>query len=103
MMDKTECAPEKKTNIREQLADYAHEAWSGWMKYMFEKMTINDDGTATMPKWAVDRWTFQMNKTYNELPEDMKESDRQEADRMVAIVQEKTKRGKNGRKRMRSQ
>ena len=72
--------------VREQLADYAHDAWSGWMKYMFEKMTINEDGTATMPKWAVDRWTFQMNKTYNELPEDMKESDRQEADRMIAIV-----------------
>jgi len=73
-------------NVREKLADYAHEAWSGWMKYMFEKMTINEDGTATMPKWAVDRWAFQMNKTYDELPEDMKKSDRQEADRMIAIV-----------------
>ena len=72
--------------VREQLADYAHKAWSGWMKYMFGKMTINEDGTATMPKWAVDRWTFQMNKTYNELPDDMKESDRQEADRIISII-----------------
>jgi len=74
------------TNKHEQLAYYAHDAWSGWMKYMFEKMTINDDGTAIMPKWAVDRWTFQMNKTYDELPEDMKETDRQEADRMITII-----------------
>ena len=72
--------------VREQLAHYAHEAWSGWMKYMFGKMTINEDGTGTIPKWAVDRWTFQMNRTYDELPEDMKRSDRQEADRMIAII-----------------
>lgn len=72
-------------NIREQLADYAHDAWSGWMKYMFSKMTINDDGTATMPKWAVDRWSYQMNTKYNELSDDMKESDRDEADKILTI------------------
>ena len=77
--------------VREQLAYYAHDAWSGWMKYMFKKMKINDDGTATMPKWAVDRWTFQMKKTYNELSDDMKESDRQEADRMITIIVEEAK------------
>jgi len=76
----------KNNDLRENLAEYAHTAWSGWLKYMFEKMTINDDGTATMPKWAVDRWAFQMNKNYDELPEEMKELDRQEADRMIAIV-----------------
>ncbi|HDY87102.1 MAG TPA: hypothetical protein ENH82_03180 [bacterium] len=70
----------------EQLADYAHAAWSGWMKYMFEKMSINNNGTASMPKWAVDRWAFQMNTAYNRLPEKMKESDRQEANRIITIV-----------------
>ena len=44
-------------SVRESLSEYAHEAWSGWVKYMFSKMTLNDDGTATMPKWAVERWT----------------------------------------------
>lgn len=72
-------------NIREQLADYAHDAWSDWMKYMFSKMIINDDGTATMPKWAVDRWSYQMNTKYNELSDDMKESDRDEADKILTI------------------
>ena len=72
--------------VREKLAYYAHDAWSGWMRYMFEKMSINEDGTATMPKWAVDRWTFQMEKTYDELPDEMKESDRHEADRIIAII-----------------
>lgn len=76
---------------REALAEYAHEAWSGWMKYMFEKMTegVTDskvDGTFVMPEWAVKRWSRQMNIPYAELPEQEKESDRQEADRMLAII-----------------
>ena len=73
-------------DIRESLSEYAHEAWSGWMKYMFSKMTMNNDGTATMPKWAVERWTRQMNKKYADLPEDEKNSDRDEADRILDIM-----------------
>jgi hypothetical protein len=67
----------------ERLANYAHEAWSGWVKYQFEKGVINQDGTFTMPKWAVDRWQRQMNTPYAELPEEEKNSDRLEADKMV--------------------
>lgn len=72
-------------SVRECLSEYAHEAWSGWMKYMFEKATMNTDGTVTIPKWAVDRWTRQMNLSYVDLPEEEKESDRAEADRMLSI------------------
>jgi len=56
------------------------------MKYMFEKMTINDDGTATIPKWAVGRWSRQMNTKYSDMPDNEKESDREEADRMLSII-----------------
>lgn len=73
-------------SVRESLSEYAHEAWSGWMIYMFSKMTLNDDGTATMPKWAVERWTRQMNTKYSELPESEKDSDRDEADRILSII-----------------
>jgi hypothetical protein len=76
-------------DTREALAEYAHEAWSGWMKYMFEKMhAVSHDGENTsmvMPAWAVERWTRQANTPYADLPENEKESDRQEADRMLAI------------------
>lgn len=72
--------------LREELAEYAHDAWSGWMRYLFEKSTKNDDGTVTIPSWAVERWTRQMNTPYDELPEEEKESDRAEADRMLEIV-----------------
>lgn len=73
-------------SIRESLSEYAHDAWSGWMKYMFSKMTINRDETATMPEWAVERWTRQMNLSYTELSEEEKDSDRDEAERMLSIA-----------------
>lgn len=72
--------------MREQLAEYAHEAWSGWMKYLFEKSQHNDDGTVTIPAWAVERWKRQMNTAYADLPEQEKESDRAEADEIMAIL-----------------
>ena len=76
---------------RELLAEYAHEAWSGWMKYMFEKSNHKDDGTIIIPAWAVKRWSFQMNASYENLSEEMKDSDRDEADRMLKIMQNEIK------------
>jgi len=74
-------------HLREKLAKYAHDAWSGWMKYLFEKSTKNPDGTVTIPKWAVDRWTRQMNTDYWDLSQDERESDRKEADKIIDIMQ----------------
>jgi len=72
--------------MREKLSEYAHAAWSGWMKYLFEKSTLNPDGTVTIPIWAVERWKRQMNTPYEVLPDSEKESDRKEADSMLQIV-----------------
>jgi len=73
----------------EKLAEYAHKAWSGWMQYLFEKSTENEDGTVTIPKWAVDRWKRQANTDYKDLPESEKVSDREEA-RKIMDTLEKT-------------
>lgn len=72
-------------NLKERLANYAHEAWSEWMRYMFSKTTFNKDGTATIPKELVERWTFQMDTKYSDLPENMKKSDREEANKIISI------------------
>lgn len=71
---------------RESLAEYAHDAWSGWMRYLFGKSTRNQDGTITIPAWAVDRWTRQAGTKYADLPENEKDSDRAEADKMIGIM-----------------
>ena len=73
--------------LRERLAKLAHEQWSGWMYYLFSKSQANDDGTVTIPKWAVERWKRQVETPYDSLPEDEKESDRKEADKFIAELE----------------
>lgn len=81
---------------REALAEYAHDAWSGWMKYMFEHggfSTIQaDDNGKSLTFWTMkpemyERWHRQMLTPYFLLPESEKESDRAEADKMLAILE----------------
>jgi hypothetical protein len=59
-------------------ADVEHEIWSSWMQYMFTKGTYNDNGSWTMPTWAVQRWSRQMTTPYYELAESEKVSDREQ-------------------------
>jgi len=54
-------------NNKEFLTDYSHEAWAGWMRYMFTQGRFNDDGTWTMNAEKVRRWTLLMSKTYEEI------------------------------------
>jgi len=72
--------------LQEQVADYAHEAWAGWMRYLFEKSARQDDGTVVIPAALVDRWTRQMHTPYAELPESEKASDRKEARKIIYII-----------------
>lgn len=72
--------------MREELADYAHEAWSGWMKYLYSKCALNSDGTATIPDWAITRWARQFTTDYIDLLEDEKNSDLEEADKIIAVI-----------------
>jgi len=77
------------TEMREKLAAHAHKMWSGWMIYMFSKCVHdNGDGSVTMPAWAVSRWERQMRTPYANLPKDEKNSDRIEADKILAILGE---------------
>ena len=70
-------------NTRERLAAYAHESWAGWIRYQWSLTTLNADGTRTIPKDSVDRWSRQSVTSYSQLPEGEKESDRQEADKIA--------------------
>lgn len=72
--------------VIEMLAEYAHNAWTGWMRYIFSKGKINDKGELVIPKWAVDRWARQMNTPYEELANEEKKLDRAEADQILQIA-----------------
>lgn len=73
-------------DMRDELAEYAHAAWSGWMRYMFSKCSSTEEGELLIPPWAVARWTRQMSTPYKELPLREQMSDLDEADKMIAIV-----------------
>jgi len=67
--------------LEEALAQYAHETWSRWMKYMLSTEGVVLTAGANL------RWKRQMETPYTELPEEEKESDREEARRMIAIFE----------------
>lgn len=73
-------------NVLEVLAAFIHHLWAAWMKYLFGKGTFNDDGTWTMPKWAVDRWVRQMNTPYAKLTRAEQGNDIVEADKILDLL-----------------
>lgn len=74
------------TTLRNLLANLAHSQWSGWMSYLFDKSILNEDGTVTMPKWAVERWKRQIETQYDDLSEAEKENDLTEADKVLSLI-----------------
>ena len=73
-------------NLREELADAQHEIWSHWMRYMFSCGEFNSDGEWVMPEEKYDRWARQMNTHYFELSEKERESDRDQADKILVVL-----------------
>lgn len=80
-----------KDDIIEKLADYEHDRWARWQKYLFSKCMIHQDGSLTIPKEFVDRWTRQVNTDYIDLSEREKDSDRKEAIRIIECIKDKVR------------
>lgn len=72
--------------LREPLAYLSHAIWSHWMRWMFSVGTFNEDGSWTMPADKAQRWQRQMNTPYTELPEHEREGDREQADKILAVI-----------------
>jgi hypothetical protein len=88
------------TAVREALADYAHEAWSGWMRYMLPLLQpllqydLDSLQIMTLPGEKqrayehIRRWRRQMQTAYPDLPEKEQLSDLAEADRILQTISE---------------
>jgi len=72
--------------VVEALAGYAHNAWAGWMAWLFSVSIENDDGTVTIPVELVKRWKRQIDTPYVDLPKEEKGSDRAEAYKILFIT-----------------
>lgn len=76
--------------LREALADLEHDRWSRWMRYLFTCGTFDSDGAFTIAPDKVTRWWRQMHVGYPLLTEREKDSDRQEADKTLALLRRET-------------
>ncbi len=72
--------------LRERLASVQHEIWAHWMRYLFYKCVKNEDGSATIPAPLVERWQRQMSTPYSALTDQERESDRHQADKVLAVI-----------------
>lgn len=73
-------------NLREELADVQHAIWAHWMQYMFSCGTFDEQGNWIMPWDKARRWQRQMDTPYAELTDKERESDRDQADKVLAVL-----------------
>lgn len=70
----------------DKVADLQHQIWIHWMIHIFEVGVLNDDGSLTIPVDKVERWKRQMNTEYGKLPEDEKQSDMEQALKILSVL-----------------
>lgn len=77
-----------KQRLIEELAAYSHRAWAQWMSYQFVNCIEfrEDFGALLIPGYLVQRWKRQAATPYELLSEDEKKSGREEAEKIIAIV-----------------
>lgn len=70
------------------MAALAHEQWSNWMRYLLSVCPDRESGHKEIPASLVIRWQRQVSTAYADLSEEEQESDRREADRVLALLTE---------------
>jgi hypothetical protein len=83
--------PSEWNRLREQLASLQHEIWAHWMQYLFSVSIHNPDGSITIPHDKVARWKRQASTPYESLPQGENESDKEQADKILALLEESIK------------
>jgi hypothetical protein len=73
-------------DVRERLAAVQHEIWAHWMRHLFGVSAPQLDGSVVIPPARVERWQRQMNTPYVDLTDREQESDRHQADKILATL-----------------
>lgn len=74
---------------RERISDVQHDIWAHWMRWVFHICPTNEDGSVTIPQHLVERWQRQINTPYADLTEREKDSDREQADKVLNVLKPK--------------
>ena len=72
--------------MREELASLSHDIWASWMVHLFSCCNKVGDGCMEIPRNEVDKWMRQINTPYEQLQEYEKESDRDQADKIIKLL-----------------
>lgn len=73
--------------LREAVAAVMHDVWAHWMKYLFSRCKrLHGEDLRVIPNHQRLAWKRQMNTPYNKLTEDEKDSDRDQAEKVLAVV-----------------
>ena len=72
--------------LREELADLAHEVWAGWWRYQSTFGQTTPNSSMLLAGEKVTRWSRQARTPYEDLTEQEKQSDREIADRYMEIM-----------------
>ena len=72
--------------LREPLAALSHEIWAHWMTYLFHKCYYPTNAEETIPEELAERWHMQITTPYADLTEREKDSDREQADKILELL-----------------
>jgi hypothetical protein len=91
------------SRLREALSDEQHAIWAHWMAYVFQVCPRQADGSVTIPRELVERWTRQIATPYAALSESEKDSDREQADRILDVLEKQVSSVQSPARRLRKQ
>ena len=77
--------------MREALASISHEIWAHWMAYLFNLCDeeVDTSRLGYVIKWEhAKHWLRQIQTDYVDLTEAEKDSDREQADKILKVIQE---------------
>jgi hypothetical protein len=74
-------------DLIEQIAAVQHEIWVHWMRFLFACGELRQDGSVVIPPEKVARWQSQMDRAYSDLSESEKASDRDQALKVMQVIQ----------------
>jgi hypothetical protein len=74
-------------DLLETLASVEHERWSHWQRFLHSKcVAVGCEGALLIPGKLVKRWEEQIGTSYSNLPEDEKESDREQVRKYLPLI-----------------
>jgi hypothetical protein len=72
--------------LLESLAAIEHERWSHWQQYLHAQCEPGSDGSLMIPSSLVERWERQSTTPYAALPDEEKESDREQVRLYLPVI-----------------